>query len=80
MVRRSVYMVAGVSMTPAQLKALQEYTQAVCAHMLFYATDPVNQQLRYKAARDSLEAAFGTKLPPPDLLVPQPKSALPDLL
>lgn len=68
-----------VQMTPAQLKALCEYTEAVCAHMLHYATDLATEHRRYKAARAKLELAFGVPLPQVDLFAPKPP-AMPDLL
>lgn len=72
----------GATLTPAQLKALCEYTEAVCDHMLHYASDPPNAQKRYRAARANLEKVFGIALPQVDLFAPltDKPGDMPDLL
>lgn len=70
-------------MTPAQLKALQEYVCAVVAHMIDYPRDPFEEHRRYMLARRVLEQAFLRELPPVDLFAQVPATkppAMPDIL
>lgn len=58
-------------MTPTQVKAVCEYLDAVADHMVHHVAEPHSRMIRYRAARDAMERAFGI-LPPLDLF------ALPD--
>lgn len=69
-------------MTPTQVKAVCEYLDAVADHMVHHVAEPHSRMIRYRAARDAMERAFGI-LPPLDLFAdaPAPKSpSLSDLL